>query len=191
MWEIVLLAFIIVLALVVWIVFGGGGARRFSVEVSRLRAELERMRSLNEALRSSLAATEMERGKRVEELCDFICDLERVKSSLAGCRPSQEALMKKYGIQPSPELIDAIFEKSPMVDADTKRGVSHELLVGEIGKAVLEGLAGGKGVSEIAATAGLPVIVVRSQLKGLQVLGYVNRRLALTERGRAALSSSL
>jgi len=29
--------------------------------------------------------------------------------------------------------------------------------------------------------------VVRGQVKGLQVLGYVDERLALTERGRAAL----
>ena len=187
MWEIVILV-LIILALVGWIViFGGGGTRRLSAEASRLRTELERMRDVNEALMSSLEAAEAERGKYVAEVCDFIRDIERVKASLAGCRPSQEALTKKYSLQPSPGLIDKIFGTSPMVDEDTKRAVARELLVGEVGEAVLEGLAAGKGISEIAATAGLPVIVVRSQVKGLQVFGYVDERLALTERGRAAL----
>lgn len=163
-------------------------ARKLSADVSRLRKELDRMRAANDALRERLDAEESERARCSADICDLARDFERLRSAIAGSNTCEKMLIEKHGIKPGPELVDRILASKPRVSLHTKRRLAHELLVGEIGRALLDSLGKGRSIEQAAGDADIPVVVAKGQIKRLQVLGYLDDRLELTRRGHEALT---
>ena len=186
--EIILV--LIILALLAWMLFSGSAAssRKLSSEISKLRQELSRTKAANEALRERLGTMEVERARFSADICDLARDFERLRAAIAGAKTCEKELVEKYGMRPSPELVDRILASKPRVDLATKRRLAHELLVGEVGRKLLESLAGGSSIDQASAYADIPVSVGRSQVRRLQVLGYLDERLELTKRGHQALA---
>jgi hypothetical protein len=76
---------------------------------------------------------------------------------------------------------------NPMVDSSIKSGIADEMLVGEVGRALMKGLNSGRTIEEAAADAGVPVAVAKGQIIRLQMLGYLDSRLKPTEKGLLAM----
>jgi hypothetical protein len=182
---------IIIVILLALLLFSGGSilwVRRFAAEVNDMRAQVGRMQVANEALRNNLSAMVGERTKTFSEVVELARDLEILRSAIAGSSECQKLLTDKYGGVTGPELVDRILASKPRVDRATKSRLAHELLVGEVGRAMLRGLGGKKTIAQASADAGVPVVVGKGQIRRLQVLGYLNERLELTERGQEALA---
>lgn len=187
--EVLLL--LIIFILLALLLFSGGGifrVRRLSADLDDMREQLGRMQAVNEALRNNLGAMGDERAKSFTEVCELARDLETLRSAIAGSSQCQKLLVDKYGIQPSPELVNRILAARPRVDRATKWRLAHELLVGEVGRAMLRSLRAGRSVEQASADAGVPVVVGKGQVKRLRVLGYIDDRLEITELGREALA---
>jgi len=182
---------LVIFILLALLLFSGGGVfrvRRLSAEVETMREELRRLRAANEALRNNLGAIGDERAKSSSEICELARDLETLRSAIAGSSQCQKLLAEKYGVQPNPELVNRILAARLRVDRATKWRLAHELLVGEVGRAMLRALRAGRTIEQASADADVPVVVGKGQVKRLQVLGYLDDRLELTERGREALA---
>ena len=182
---------LVIFILLALLLFSGGGVfrvRRLSAEVETMREELRRLRAANEALRNNLGAIGDERAKSSSEICELARDLETLRSAIAGSSQCQKLLAEKYGVQPNPELVNRILATRLRVDRATKWRLAHELLVGEVGRAMLRALRAGRTIEQASADADVPVVVGKGQVKRLQVLGYLDDRLELTERGREALA---
>jgi hypothetical protein len=182
---------IIIVVLLALLLFSGGSilwVRRFAAEVNDMRAQVGRMQVANDALRNNLSAMVGERTKVFSEVVELARELEILRSAIAGSSECQKLLADKYGGVAGPELVDRILASKPRVDRATKSRLAHELLVGEVGRAILRGLSGKKTIEQASAEAGVPIIVGKGQIRRLQVLGYLNDRLELTERGQEALA---
>ena len=182
---------LIILALLAILLFSGGGvfrARRLSAEVDTTREELRHMQAANEALRGSLDTRRDERARSLAEVVELARDLETLRSAVAGSTVCQKTIVKKYGTEPSPELVSRILAARSRVESVTKRRIAHELLVGEVGREMLRAFRVGRSVGQASADAGIPLVVGRGQVKRLQILGYLDDRLELTELGREALA---
>jgi hypothetical protein len=68
-----------------------------------------------------------------------------------------------------------------------KGRLTDEMLVGEIGRTIMKSLDSGDTIERAADNAGVPLVVAKGQITRLQILGYLDSRLKLTERGRYAL----
>ncbi|MEM2908398.1 MAG: hypothetical protein QXP65_04300 [Candidatus Hadarchaeales archaeon] len=188
MWTEAFLIFII-LVLLGWVLFSGEGrfkARKLRTQVDSLRDELERLRSTNEALRSKLEAEGEERARYLEDVQTLARELEILKSAVAGSTYCQKILAEKYGAKSG--LLDHILAAHPKIEPKAKRKLAHEILVGEIGRIILRYLDARLSIERAAGDAGIPVIMAREHVKRLQVLGYLDERLRLTELGREALA---
>lgn len=189
MWlEVVLL--IVIIALISWIVFFGGGTLRtqkLTFKIRNLQDELKRLKDVNEVLRASLEAEHRERTRLFSGICTLAGDLEQVKAALAGSRNAQKSLKQKYDAEPSPELIERILESIPRADLAVTQRLAHEILVGETGRAILRSLNTGAPITQAAIDADVPVATARNQVKTLRTLGYLDERLRPTELGRKAL----
>jgi hypothetical protein len=186
--EVILVAVIVVLLAL--LLFSAGSilwVRRFAAEVNEMRAQVGRTQVANEALRNNLSAMVGERSKSFSDAVELVRDLETLRSAIAGSSECQKLLAAKYGGAASPELVDRILASKPKIDRETKRRLAHELLVGEVGREMLRGFRDKKSIEQASAGAGVPVAVGKSQIRRLQVLGYLNERLELTERGQEAL----
>jgi hypothetical protein len=189
MWVEVILALVIV-ALVIWIIFFGGGTLRTQKLTSELRSarnEATRLREVNEALRASLETAHAERTRLFSGLCTIAGELEQMKAALGGSRTAREQLKQKYKGEPGPELLERILASVPKVSPPVKKRLAHEILVAETGRTLLNDMSSGVSITKAAANAGVPVIVARNKVRALQTLGYLDDRLRLTELGRGAL----
>jgi hypothetical protein len=189
MWEIVFLVAVIVVLLVGIIVFWGRSAyrhRKLQREASALREELQRIHEINAALRKSLGVGSGSRLRQYSEIAEFARDLESLRCAIAGSKICEEMLFKKYGVGPGPELLRRILAR-PGIDFILKGRLADEMLVGEIGRSLLRSLDKGSTVERAAAEARVPLVVAKGQITRLQILGYLDSRLKLTERGRDAL----
>lgn len=189
MWVEIILGLIIV-ALLVWIIFFGGGTlrtQRLTSELRSARSEADRLREVNEALRASLEAASAERTRLFSGLCTIAGELELMKSALSGSRSARAKLKQEYDAEPGPELIERILASVPKISSPTKRRLAHEILVGDTGRALLKDVNSGVPITNAAANAGVPVIVARSKIRALQTLRYLDERLKLTDSGREAL----
>jgi len=188
-WLIVFLVAIIVV-LVVWIIFfWGGGAykqRRYQREIGALRGDLQRMQEINDALRKRLGAGAGSRLKQYGDLAEFVRDLESLRCAIAGSKICQTMLSKKYNMDPGPGLLERILAR-PGVESVVKGRLADEMLVGEIGRTIMKSLDSGDTMERAADNAGVPLVVAKGQITRLQILGYLDSRLKLTERGRYAL----
>ena len=190
MWVVALLVVIILLLLGVILFSGGGIARRreLSGEVDSLRKEVRRLRDANDALRGSLGVGTKERAKSFGDLFELVRDLEGLRCAIAGSSSCKRTLNKKYGATPGSELLERILAAQPGIDPFAKRKLADELLVGEVGRSILRSLDTGALLEKAASDAGVPGVVARGQVTRLQILGYLDPHLKLTERGREALA---
>lgn len=182
---------LIIFVLLAILLFSGGGVfrvRRLSAEADDMREELGRLQAANEALRGSLDTRRDNRARALAEVLELTRDLETLRSAAAGSTTCKESIVGKYGAQLSPELVARILTARPSVDAMTKRRIANELLVGEVGRTFLLAMRAGRTIGQASADAGVPVVVGKGQVKRLQILGYLDDRLGLTDRGREALS---
>ncbi len=182
---------LIILVLLALLLFSGGGVfrvRRLSAEVNSMSEEVRRLQEANDALRGSLDTRRGERWKSIAEVVELARDLETLRSAVAGSTVCQKSIVEKYGTEPSQELVRRILAARPRVESVTKRKIAHELLVGEVGREMLRAFRAGRSVGQASADAGIPVVVGKGQVKRLQVLGYLNDRLGLTELGSEALA---
>lgn len=189
MWEIVFLVAVIGILLIGIIVLWGRNAYRhhkLQREASALREELRRIHEINAALRKSLGVGSGSRLKQYSEIAEFVRDLESLRCAIAGSKICEEMLSKKYGVGPGSELLRRILAR-PGIDFILKGRLADEMLVGEIGRSLLKSLDKGSTVERAAAEARVPLVVAKGQITRLQILGYLDSRLKLTERGRDAL----
>ena len=180
----------IILVLLAIMLFSGGGiyrTRALSDEINKLRAEIKRLRSVNESLRDNIDSTDEKKSKDFAELCTLARELENVEMALLGSSTIRRQLTGKYGMEISPEMVDKILAGGTRVDAAIKERLAKEILVGDAGKILLKSVSAGSTIEGAAADAGLPPVVARNQIRGLQVLGYLDDRMQLTSRGRSAL----
>ncbi|MFQ6129902.1 MAG: hypothetical protein ACE5OT_03730 [Candidatus Hadarchaeaceae archaeon] len=189
MWVEALLVGIILILLGIILFSGDGIARRrvLSRQIDSLHKEIRRLQNANEALRSSMGVGSETRVKRFADLFELVRDLEALRCAIAGSSVCQRMLNKKYGTEPGPELLKRILAARVWMDSAVKSRLADELLVGEVGRNILRSLNSGAPIDRAASNAGVPVAVARGQVRRLQVLGYLDNRVALTDRGREAL----
>lgn len=189
-WVEALLVVIILLLLGIILFSGGGITRRRELmrEVDSLRKEVQRLQEANEALRSSLGVGAETRARRFGDLFGMVRELEELRCAIAGSSVCQRALTQKYSIAPGPELLERILAARPEMDSAAKRKLADEMLVGGVGRSILRSLDAGIPLERAASDAGMPLVVARGQVTRLQILGYLDTRLKLTERGREALT---
>ena len=181
---------LIILVLLAIMLFSGGGVFRVRVlsdEINRLCAEIERLQSVNESLRENIDSADEKKSKDFVELCTLTRELENVEMALIGSSSIRRQLTGKYGVEMGPEMVDKILAEGTRVDAATKERLAREILVGDTGKILLKSVSTGSTIEGAAADAGLPPVVAKNQIRGLQVLGYLDDRMQLTSRGRNAL----
>ncbi len=189
MWVEALLVVVILILLGIILFSGGSIARRrvLSRQVGSLHKEMQRLENANEALRSSMGVGSETRVKRFGDLLELVRDLEALRGAIAGSSTCKRVLTQKYSMDPGPELLKRILAARLWMDSAVKWRLADELLVGEVGRNILQSLDSGAPIDRAAIKAGVPVTVVRGQVRRLQVLGYLDNRVALTERGREAL----
>jgi hypothetical protein len=181
---------LIILVLLAIILFSGGGifrVRKLSSDIDKLRGEIKRLQSVNESLRENIDSTDDKRLKDFAELTTLVRELENVEMALAGSSSIRQQLVAKYGVEIGPEIIDGILARSARVDPAIKERLVKEILVGDTGRILLKSMSSGATVDRAAADAGLPTIVAKNQIRGLQILGYLDDRMELTSCGRDAL----
>ena len=181
---------LIILVLLAVILFSGGGifrVRKLSSDIDKLRGEIKRLQSVNESLRENIDSTDDKRLKDFAELTTLVRELENVEMALAGSSSIRQQLVAKYGVEISPEIVDGILARSAKVDPAIKERLVKEILVGDTGRILLKSMSSGATVDRAAADAGLPTIVAKNQIRGLQILGYLDDRMELTSSGRDAL----
>jgi hypothetical protein len=182
---------LIIFVLLAILLFSGGGifrVRRLSAEANDAREELRQMQAANEALRGSFDTRRDNRARALADVLELTRDLETLRSAAAGSTTCQKSIVGKYGVQLSPQLVTRILAARPNVDAMTKRKIAHELLVGEVGRKFLHAMRAGRTIGQASADAGVPVVVGKGQVKRLQILGYLDERLGLTNLGLEALA---
>ena len=181
---------LIILVLLAIILFSGGGifrVRKLSSDIDKLRGEMRRLQAVNESLRENIDSTDDRRLRSFSEFVTLVRELENVEMALAGSSSIRQQLVAKYSVEVSPEMVDAILARSERVDSTTKERLAKEILVGDTGRILLKSMSSGATVDRAAADAGLPTIVAKNQIRGLQILGYLDDRMELTSRGRDAL----
>jgi len=180
---------IVILVLIWWIIVGNRKLLnhwRMKRELEAIRGEVVRLQELNKALMSEAGIGSLSRVRRNQVLFEFVRDLESLRSAIAGAKTAQEYLEKKYNTKIGEELLNRILTNSG-VETSAKTGIADEILVGEVGRALMKGLNSGKTIEEAAACAGVPVAVARGQIIRLQMLGYLNSELRPTEKGLQAM----
>lgn len=187
-WVVAILELIVIILLLVWILFLGGGSvskqQKLKGEVTALREEIRRVQEMNEALKGSMGAKA--RLRWYGDLFELVRDLEGLRCAIAGSKACQTMLTRKYNMAPGPELLERILKRST-IDYSVKSRLSDELLVGEVGRSIMESLDKGITLEEAAAEANVPLVVARGQVTRLQILGYLDARLRLTGQGQKAL----
>jgi len=185
--EIFLVA--IILILLGWILYSGGGSRhrKLQQEIAAQREELRVLREANESLRNALGISEEGKLRRYQEIFQFVRDLESLRAAIAGSTISQKVLRDKYGEVQGTELLQKIMDARPNIDPAVKRRLADEILVGEAGRTIMKSLDRGASIDRAASAAGMPLIVAKGQIRRLQILGYLDSRLKPTELGRRAL----
>ncbi len=182
---------IIILLLLGIILFSGSGIvrRRWLLrDVGKLREEKRRLVEVNEALRRSSGLGAEEQTRRFGDLLELVRDLDSLRCAVEGLSDRQRGLTQKYGVSQGPELLKHILVARPDIDPVAKWKLAHELLVGEVGRAIMRSLSAGASLEKAASNCGVPVVVARRQVTRLQTLGYLDARLKPTELGREALA---
>jgi hypothetical protein len=178
--DIVLMGLVIILlAMMLW---GRGGV----LKQRRLEKEIEELRSkLMECSRTQPSVQPQRMGS---ELYEFVKDLETLRSAIAGAKICQRIILKKYKVRPGAEALDKMLARVRLPEA-VKQRLADEFLVGEAGREIMRLLNRGEPIERISAEVGMPLIVTKSQITRLQMLGYLDGRLKPTEKGLRAIAA--
>ncbi len=181
---------VIILILLGIILFSGDGTargRRLSREADSLRKEIKRLQEANEAIRDSTGVGAKMRERRFYDLFGLVRELEELRCAVAGSSACQRVLAQRYSVAPGPELLKRILDARPEMDFLARRRLADEMLVGEVGRIILRNLGAGIILDQAASDAGMPLAIARGQVRRLQLLGYLDNKMKLTDRGRVAL----
>jgi len=162
--------------------------RRLAVKVNRLEGEVRRLTQENMKLKEELMRRPEQEKIEADRISALVRDLEALRSAIAGAKVSTERLQKKYGVGPGPELLKKILQSQPDLTWSLREKLAQDILVGEVGRAVLRSLASSPSLDRASATTGIPLAVVKSEVKRLQILGYLDEGLGLTQLGKMSLS---
>ncbi|KXB09241.1 hypothetical protein AKJ35_01155 [candidate division MSBL1 archaeon SCGC-AAA833F18] len=191
MWaEVSVILLAIIILLLAWIYFSGGGTPRtlkLKKEINSLQEKVEDLRETNKVLRSGMESSEEEYQHPVVRASALVENLERLKDALKGSKTAKDALREKFGEEPNPDLVDRILSSEPNISSPLKRRLAHEILVGDSGRDILRRLEEGATIENAVAEAGVPLNTGRQKVVALQRLGYLDNKLNLTEAGREAL----
>lgn len=174
--NIILMALVVVLlAIMLWGRSGILRQRKLEKEIEELRNKLVEYAKAKPAAAMSGS-----------ELYEFVKDLETLRSAIAGAKICQRTILKKYKTRPGAEALEKIITKSKLPEP-MKQRLADEFLVGEAGREILRLLDRGETIEKISSEVGMPLIITKSQITRLQMLGYLDGRLKPTEKGRRAL----
>lgn len=189
MWISIALLIVIILILA-WIYYSGGGTprtRKLTKKIQELEEENENLQETNETLRAGLDSTSERFSRSVSKVNDLVEELVRVREAFNGSKKAKEMLETKYGEEIGRNLIKKILSSEETITSPLKRGIAHEIFVGDIGREILEGLRRGRGLNNIIADAGVPLQVGKRRVRLLEETGYINSQLNLTDWGSEAL----
>lgn len=181
----------LVLVVLGWIFLPGWKVlegRRLAVKVNRLEAELRRLTQENLRLREEMLGGPGKEKERADKISALVRDLEALRSAIAGAKVSLDRLQQKYGSAPGPELLSKILQSQPELSWALRERLAQDILVGEVGRSVLRALVSSPSLEQASASSGVPLAVVKSEVKRLQTLGYLDERLGLTQLGKMSLS---
>jgi hypothetical protein len=162
--------------------------RRLALRVNRLEGEVRKLTQENLRLREEVLKKPEQEKAEMGKISALVRDLEALRSAIAGAKVSLERLQKKYGLGPGPELLTKILQSQPDLSWALRERLAQDILVGEVGRAVLRSLASSSSLDQVSATSGVPLAVVKSEVRRLQTLGYLDEKLSLTQLGKMSLS---
>lgn len=189
LWIEIILGLIIVL-LLLWIYYSGGGTlktKRLTDRIKELREENEALKETNEALRSGLSSSSERYSRPIALAGGLIEELMRVKEAIRGSNSAKKTLAEKYDEEISPQLIQNILASKKNISSPLKRRLTHEILVANIGRDILKGLDQGKSLEDSVAEAGVPLRIGKEHVKLLKETGYLDNKLNLTDWGTEAI----
>jgi hypothetical protein len=160
-------------------------ARRLSRKKRELEEEVKALSEMNEVLSENLSRKV---GRTEGVLAEFVRDLERLRTAIAGSGVCERILKKKYRIGVGMEMLRRIFDAYPTIGLLTKQQIADEILVGELGRQIMRELEKGANVEEVSGAVEAPLAVVKGQIRRLQLLGYLDGTLKPTPAGKRALS---
>ncbi|MBS3815798.1 MAG: hypothetical protein KGY45_04470 [Hadesarchaea archaeon] len=191
MWIASTIILAIILALLLaWIYLSGAGTPRtlnLKKEIKSLEEEVKDLKETNQALREGMDTSREEFQLPINRVSSLIENLERLKNALIGSKTSKKILEEKFDEEPSPELVKKILSSEPNISSPLKRRLAHEILVGDPGRDILKKLDEGATIEDASAEAGIPLNLGRQKVVILQKLGYLDKKLNLTESGSEAL----
>jgi len=158
-------------------------------KLSRRRKELEEeVRALSEM--SEMLSENLSRkvGRSEGLLAEFVRELDRLRTAIAGSGACEKLLREKYGCELGTGMIRRIFDAYPSLNLLTKQRLADEILVGELGRMILRELEWGAKVEEVSSSVDAPLAVVKGQIRRLQLLGYLDGSLKPTSSGKRILS---
>jgi hypothetical protein len=162
--------------------------RRLALRVNRLEGEIRKLTQENLRLREEVLKKPEQEKAETGKISALVRDLEALRSAIAGAKVSLERLQKKYGLGPGPELLTKILQSQPDLSWALRERLAQDILVGEVGRAVLRSLTSSSSLDQVSATSGVPLAVVKSEVRRLQTLGYLDEKLSLTQLGKMSLS---
>lgn len=190
LWIVSIILLIVIALMILWIYYSGGGTLRtkeLKDEIEGLEEENQALRETNSALRSALSSTSEELTRPVGKASGLVKELVRVKEALKGSKSAEAAIKDEHDKEISPDLVQDILSEESGISSPLKRRLAHEVLVGDIGKDLLQGLDEGKSLSNAAADAGVSPRVGRERVRLLKETGYLDNRLNLTDWGAEVL----
>lgn len=159
--------------------------RKLKKKVGELQEELAALSEMNEMLTENLSR---KISKSENIAADFIRDLERLRTAIAGSGICEKMLRSKYKCELGTTMLRRIFEAYPSLSFPTKQRIADEILVGELGRLILAELNKGLGVEDVSVAVQAPLAVVKGQIRRLQLLGYLDSTLKPTASGKRVLS---
>ena len=160
-------------------------AHRLSRRKRELEEEVRALSEMNELLSENLSRKV---GKTEGVLAEFVRDLERLRTAIAGSGVCEKILKKKYRVDVGVTMLRRIFEAYPSIGLLTKQQLADEILVGELGRWIMRELDAGAKVEDVSGAVEAPLAVVKGQIRRLQLLGYLDGALKPTAAGKRVLS---
>lgn len=177
---------IIILILVLWITYirGWDVSRRDLVErIHELEDRVQNLNETNETLRANIDSTLDRTTRPLERILDVTEDLILVREAGLGSNSAKDKIKEKYDAEPSPKVIREILSSIDTVNSPMKRKLAHEIIVGDIGRDILECLDNGESLSVASSEAGVPLRIVKQRVRLLKTTGYLDRQMNLSDWG--------
>ncbi len=177
---------IIIVILILWISYirGWDVSRRDLVErIHELEDRVQDLSETNETLRASIDSTIDRTSRPLERILDVTEDLILVREAGLGSNSAKDKIKEKYESEPSPKVIKEILSSIDTVNPPMKRRLAHEIIVGDIGRVILECLDNDESLSVASSEAGVPLRIVKQRVRLLKTTGYLDRQMNLSDWG--------